>query len=105
MKTVSRREFVATAVAVGAGAMLRLPAFASENQSRRRHIQTCGPGGAAGESIPDEECETLTGCIQRGCGSEPEVFEDASSRTPASYVPPDCWVAFFRGALRRLGKA
>lgn len=34
MKTVSRREFVATAVAVGAGAALRVPAFALENQSR-----------------------------------------------------------------------
>ncbi len=33
MKTVSRREFVATAAAVGAGAMLRVPAFALENQS------------------------------------------------------------------------
>jgi DUF1680 family protein len=33
MKTVNRREFVATAVSVGAGAMLRVPAFASENQS------------------------------------------------------------------------
>ena len=33
MKTVNRREFVATAVAVGAGAMLRVPAFALENQS------------------------------------------------------------------------
>ena len=33
MKTVSRREFVATTAAVGAGAMLRVPAFALENQS------------------------------------------------------------------------
>ena len=33
MKTVSRRQFVATAAAAGAGAMLRLPAFALENQS------------------------------------------------------------------------
>jgi DUF1680 family protein len=33
MKTVSRREFVATAAAVGAGAVLRVPAFALENQS------------------------------------------------------------------------
>ncbi len=33
MKTVSRREFVATAAAVGAGAMLRVPAFALENQN------------------------------------------------------------------------
>jgi DUF1680 family protein len=32
MKTVSRREFVATAAAVGAGALLRAPAFASEDQ-------------------------------------------------------------------------
>jgi uncharacterized protein len=32
MKTVSRREFVATAAAVGAGAVLRVPAFALENQ-------------------------------------------------------------------------
>ncbi len=32
MKTVSRREFVATAAAVGAGAMLRSPAFAFEAQ-------------------------------------------------------------------------
>ena len=33
MKTVSRRGFVATAAAVGAGAMLRVPAFALDNQS------------------------------------------------------------------------
>ena len=33
MKTVSRREFVATTAAVGAGAMLRVPAFALRNQS------------------------------------------------------------------------
>ncbi len=33
MKTVSRRVFVATTVTVGAGAVLRVPAFALENQS------------------------------------------------------------------------
>ena len=33
MKTVDRREFVAIAVAVGAGAMLRVPAFGLEIQS------------------------------------------------------------------------
>jgi len=33
MKSVSRREFVSTAVAVGAGAVLRVPTFALENQS------------------------------------------------------------------------
>lgn len=32
MKTISRREFVATAAAVGAGAVLRAPAFAFEDQ-------------------------------------------------------------------------
>ena len=40
MKTVSRREFVATTVALGAGAVLRMPAFALENQS-------CGASSAA----------------------------------------------------------
>jgi DUF1680 family protein len=48
MRTVSRREFVATAVAVGTGAMLRSPAFALENQSS-------GAGSAAAAKAVDHE--------------------------------------------------
>ena len=48
MKTVSRREFVATAVAVGAGAVLRVPAFALENQSS-------GASSAAASKAVDHE--------------------------------------------------
>jgi hypothetical protein len=66
MKTVSRREFVATTVALGAGAVLRMPAFALENQS-------CGASPAATSKAAChevvEERETSTGRIQRGCGS------------------------------------
>jgi hypothetical protein len=48
MKTISRREFVATAAAVGAGAMLRVPAFAFENQSS-------GSSSAAASKAPNHE--------------------------------------------------
>ena len=48
MKTVSRREFVATAAAVGAGAMLRVPAFALENQS------TGASSGATSKAVDHE---------------------------------------------------
>jgi hypothetical protein len=48
MKTVSRREFVTTAVAVGAGAVLPVPAFALENQS-------AGASSAARSKAVDHE--------------------------------------------------
>jgi hypothetical protein len=48
MKSVSRREFVATAAAVGAGAMLRVPAFALGNQNM-------GASSAATSKVTDHE--------------------------------------------------
>jgi hypothetical protein len=56
MKTVSRREFVATAAAVGAGAMLRVPAFGANSGC---HIQSREPRSrcAASESVSFEGCK------------------------------------------------
>jgi DUF1680 family protein len=48
MKIISRREFVATAAAVSAGAMLRMPALALENQS-------AGASSAAASKVVNHE--------------------------------------------------
>jgi hypothetical protein len=66
MKTVSRREFVATAAAVGAGAMLRVPAFGASSAATSKAVnhEVVAPQA---RSVPDEGCKTSAGSIKR-CG-------------------------------------
>ncbi len=54
MKTISRRKFVAAAAAVGAGAVLRVPAFAFENQGSVAAIRSKSMGRelVAPQAIP-----------------------------------------------------
>jgi len=57
MKTIRPRKFVATAAAIGAGAILRAPLLALEVHCR---LKACGPRRdyAASDSISHEWCAT-----------------------------------------------
>jgi DUF1680 family protein len=93
MKTVSRREFVATAAAVGAGAMLRVPAFALENQST-------GASSAATSKAVDHEVVVLQASPfpMKNVRLLPGVFSAAAeaNRKYLKTLPPDRLLHTFR---------
>ena len=93
MKTVSRREFVATAAAVGAGAMLRVPAFALENQS------TGASSGATSKAV-DHEVVVLQASSfpMKNVRLLPGAFSAAAeaNRKYLKTLPPDRLLHTFR---------
>ena len=93
MKTVSRREFVATAAAVGAGAMLRVPAFALENQS------TGASSGATSKAV-DHEVVVLQASpfAMKNVRLLPGAFSAAAeaNRKYLKTLPPDRLLHTFR---------
>ena len=102
VKAISRRKFVAAAAVVGAGAVLRTPAFAFENQNAgavsARTAKPVGHEVVASQASPlsDEEREAPAGRIQPGGGSQPEIFEDGRDRPVAAYLPLECRPSIFR---------
>jgi DUF1680 family protein len=93
VKTISRREFVATAAAVGAGAVLRVPAFALENQST-------GASSAATSKAVDHEVVVLQASPfpMKNVRLLPGAFSAAAeaNRKYLKTLPPDRLLHTFR---------
>ncbi len=105
MKTVSHREFVTTAAAVGAGAMLRVPAFALENQST-------GASSAATSKVVDHEVvvpqaspfplkdvRLQPGAFSTAAAANRKYLKTLPPDRLLTYVSLDCPPAIFCGAV------
>jgi len=93
MKSVSRREFVATGAAVGAGAMLRVPAFVFGNQNT-------GASSAATSQVADHEV-VVPQAIPfplKDVRLQPGAFSTtaAANRKYLTTLPPDRLLHTFR---------
>ncbi len=93
MKTVSRREFVSTATAVGAGAMLRVPAFALRNQSTGAGSD--GASKAAGHEVVVPQASPFP---MKNVRLQPGAFSAAAeaNRKYLKKLPPDRLLHTFR---------
>jgi DUF1680 family protein len=93
MKTVSRREFVATAAAVGVGAMLRSPAFAFKAQGN-------SAGSAAASKAVNHEVVVLQASPfpMKSVRLQPGAFSTAAevNRKYLKTLPPDRLLHTFR---------
>ena len=91
MKTISRREFVATAAVVGAGAALRAPAFAFENQD-------AGSAATSKAVSRDVVAAAASPFSMKDVRLQPGAFSAAAeiSRKYLKTLPPDRLLHTFR---------